>query len=98
MGYPERRMRHDQQLRELRKRGIGYMVLCKGVLHFGVPLGAVMMALTLVREYFSSGLSTRLVLASLLGGLVAAAVGGVLFGLMTWRQSGRLEHASRAEG
>ena len=94
MGYRERRMRYEQQLRELRKRGFGCVLLRKGILGFGVPLGAVMVALTLTREYFAGGVNARLVLASLLAGLTAAAVGGALFGVLTWRQSGRLEKTS----
>ncbi len=57
MGYRERRMQYEQQLRELRTRGFNYMLLRKGILEFGVWLGTVMMALTLVREYLATGLS-----------------------------------------
>lgn len=94
MGYRERRMRYDKQLRELRKRGFAYMILRKGILEFGVPIGAVLMTLTLVREYFTTGLSARIFVASLVGAAVAAVVGGALFGALAWRQSGRLEKTS----
>jgi hypothetical protein len=96
MGYGERRMRHEQQLRELRKRGFAYMLLRKGILGFGVWLGAVMMALTLLREYFTTGLSAQIFVASFLGGVVAAVVGGTVFGVLAWRQSGMMEKTSRA--
>ena len=94
MGHRERRMRYEQQLRELRTRGFGYVLLRNGILGFGVPFGAVMMALTLVREYFAGGVNARLGLVSLLAGLTAAVVGGALFGALTWRHSGRLENTS----
>jgi hypothetical protein len=71
------------------------MLLRKGILEFGVWIGAVLMALTLVREYFATGLSARIFVASFLGGIVAALVGGTLFGALAWRQSGRLEKTSR---
>jgi len=96
MGYRERRMRYEQQLRELRERGFNYMLLRKGILEFGVWLGTVMMALTLVREYLATGLSGRTFVASLVGGVVAAVVGGTVFGVLAWRQSGRMEKTSRA--
>lgn len=52
------------------------------------------MAMTLVREYFATGLSARILVASLLGGVVAAVVGGAVFGALAWRQSGRMEKTS----
>jgi hypothetical protein len=94
MGYRERRERYEQQLRALRNRGFGHMLLRKGILEFGVWIGGVLMALTLVREYFATGLSARIFVASLLGGVVAAVVGGAVFGALAWRQSGRMEKTS----
>lgn len=95
MGYRERPIYSEQQLRELRKRGLAYMLLRKGILEFGVWLGGVMMALTRVREYFATGLSARIFVASFVGGVVAALVGGTLFGALAWRQAGTLEKTSR---
>ncbi len=57
MGHRERRARDEQQLR-------------RGILGFGVWIRAVLMALTLVREYFASGLSARIFVASFLGGVI----------------------------
>jgi hypothetical protein len=71
------------------------MVLRKGILEFGVWIGAVLMALTLIREYFATGLSARIFVASFVGGVVAALVSGTLFGALEWHQSGRLEKTSR---
>jgi hypothetical protein len=64
MGHRERRARDEQQLR-------------RGILGFGVWIRAVLMALTLVREYFASGLSARIFVASFLGRVVANAVRGI---------------------
>lgn len=96
MGYRERRMRYEQQLRELRKRGFAHLVLRKSILEFGVWIGTVLMTLTLVREYFANGLSARIVVASFVGAVVAALVGSTIYGALAWRQSGRLEKTSRA--
>jgi hypothetical protein len=96
MGFRERRMRYEQQLRELRERGFTYTLLRKGILEFGVWIGTVMIALNLVREYFATGLSARIFVASFIGGVVAAIVGGAIYGALVWRQSGRMEKPSRA--
>jgi predicted membrane channel-forming protein YqfA (hemolysin III family) len=71
------------------------MVLRKGILEFGVWIGAVLMAVTLIREYFATGLSARIFVASFVGSVVAALVSSTLFGALEWRQSGRLEKTSR---
>ncbi len=39
MGCRERRARYEQQLRALRNRGFGHMLLRKGILEFGVWIG-----------------------------------------------------------